>query len=305
MCTQTLELLVRATGHTDDVTLLAVQRRAAPELLEQTVPSEAGALPVTRAALRAWLHGLGVGEDDGIVLEHAVGELVANAVEHAFTHDPAAAADARVTVRGVLTPDGTVCVEVHDQGRWVHRDRSDPGRGQGLTMVGELADGIDFLRGPHGTTATVSRRVHSPSLLLTASEALGGVAGPRPGPTADPEQLTVLIPTAPDHDGADDRIRVVGPIDATTAPRLRAELQRRTRGGTRPVTVDMAGVTHLASAGVAVLHEFADADRAGAGLLLFAPAGSPADQIMTLTALPHSTAGTHSTDGGEESARPA
>ncbi len=123
---------------------------------------EATALLATRSALRAWLHRLGVVEADGTRLEHAVGEVVTNAVEHASTHDAAAAVDARVTVRGVLTPDGTVHVEVTDQGRWVHRDHA--GRGRGLT----------------------------------------------------------------------------------------------TRGGTRPATVDLSGVTHLAGAGVAVLHEFVD-----------------------------------------------
>ena len=90
----------------------------------------------------------------------------------------------------------------------------------------------------------------------------------------------------------DDRggVRLVGPIDALTAPDLRAELQRRTRGGTRPVAVDLSGVTHLASAGVAVLHELVATGRTAPGLLLTAPPGSPAAQIMTLAALPHTAA---------------
>jgi serine phosphatase RsbU (regulator of sigma subunit)/anti-sigma regulatory factor (Ser/Thr protein kinase)/anti-anti-sigma regulatory factor len=287
VCTQTLELLVRATGHSDDVTLLAVQRRAAPAPLEMSVRSEPTALPVTRSALRAWLHGLGVGEGDRTMLEHAVGELVTNAVEHAFAHDPAAAADARVTVRGVLTPAGTVQVEVGDRGRWVHRGAERPGRGRGLTMAGELTDGLDLDRRPDGTTATVTRRVLTPARLLTVGADLGGVPRPRTDRAVVAERLAVLDPPDGDDRGG---IRLVGPIDALTAPDLRAELQRRTRGGTRPVAVDLSGVTHLASAGVAVLHELVGTGRAAPGLLLTAPPGSPADQVMTLTALPHTAA---------------
>ncbi|QJY47448.1 SpoIIE family protein phosphatase [Pseudonocardia broussonetiae] len=286
VCTQTLELLVRATGHADDVTLLAVQRRAAPPALEQSVRSEPTALPVTRSALRVWLHGLGVSGADRTMLEHAVGELVTNAVEHAFTHDPAAAADARVRVRGVLTPAGTVQVEVADQGRWVDRETTGSGRGRGLTMAGELTDGLDLDRRAGGTTATVTRRVLTPARLLTVGAALGGVPRPRADPAALPDRLAVLDPP-----GTGGGVRLVGPIDALTAPDLRDELQRRTRGGTRPLAVDLSGVTYLASAGVAVLHELVGTGRAAPGLLLSAPPGSPADQIMTLTALPHTTAG--------------
>lgn len=49
----------------------------------------------------------------------------------------------------------------------------------------------------------------------------------------------------------------------------------------------MTGVTHLAGAGVAVLHELIG--RPGPGLLLLRLPGSLADQIMILTALPRTS----------------
>jgi anti-anti-sigma regulatory factor len=87
---------------------------------------------------------------------------------------------------------------------------------------------------------------------------------------------------------ADRRIRVDGPVDAMTAPHLDIELRNRTHGGTRGLTVDLTGVTHLASAGVTVLHEAAARHHdAGEPLLLYAPAGSPAQHILSLVALHH------------------
>jgi anti-anti-sigma regulatory factor len=69
-----------------------------------------------------------------------------------------------------------------------------------------------------------------------------------------------------------------------------AELLRAVVGGTRALTLDLSAVTHLASAGVSVLHE---ADTRiitnGAELRLLAPPGSVAQQILALVKLPHTT----------------
>ncbi|MGH3263211.1 MAG: STAS domain-containing protein [Trebonia sp.] len=67
---------------------------------------------------------------------------------------------------------------------------------------------------------------------------------------------------------------------------------RETRGGTRSVSVDLAEVTHLASAAVQVLYEAASrAAREGSELVLYAPAGSVARHVLSLVALPHTTTG--------------
>jgi anti-anti-sigma regulatory factor len=77
----------------------------------------------------------------------------------------------------------------------------------------------------------------------------------------------------------------------------------RTAGaaGTRALTVDLTGVTHLASAGVAVLHRLAALHRDnGTALRLYAPTATPADIVMTLVQLPHHThdPDTQNPDGG-------
>jgi anti-anti-sigma regulatory factor len=65
-----------------------------------------------------------------------------------------------------------------------------------------------------------------------------------------------------------------------------AELLRRSRGGTVAMTVDLSGVTHLASAGVSVLHQLTGRhDEQKSPLTLRAAAGSPARAVLELVGL--------------------
>lgn len=275
LTTQTLELLVRVTGHTDDITLLAAQRTAPPPPLHLDLRAEPAAIPTARKALDEWLYDLGARAEDVVLLRHGVGELVTNAVEHAYGSSPGG-----IRLHAYSTSRGTVEIEVSDRGRWLeHRHETD--RGRGLAMASDFVDELRVDTGPSGTTASVRHRLSRPTRLLTPDDLT-----PAP-PVRRPLELLLILdqpsPGAP-------RIRVDGPVDSTTADQLREELQLRTRGGTRPLTVDLTGVTHLASAGVAVLHE-AGARTAAPGhpLLLYAPPGTPAQHVLSTVALPHTT----------------
>ena len=82
-------------------------------------------------------------------------------------------------------------------------------------------------------------------------------------------------------------LTVRGPVDQSSADRLRTEILSASRGGALPLTVDLTGVTHLASVGVRLLFQLAGAGTA-AGVRLSAGTGTPADQVLTLTGLEHS-----------------
>jgi anti-anti-sigma regulatory factor len=82
-----------------------------------------------------------------------------------------------------------------------------------------------------------------------------------------------------DHAGGRD----CGP--QSSADRLRVEILSASRGGALPLTVDLTGVTHLASVGVRLLHQLVRS--ASADLRMLAAVGTPADQILTLTGLEH------------------
>ncbi|WP_141582494.1 SpoIIE family protein phosphatase [Actinomadura sp. WMMA1423] len=276
LTTQTLELLVRTSGHDDDIALLAAQRTAptAPLLLD--LPAKSEAIPAARKALDEWLYDLGARSEDVILLRHAIGELVTNGVEHAYDGTPGA-----VRVRAECTGRGVVEIEVADDGHWREPWQPTEDRGRGLAMASDFADELRVETGPRGTTATVRHRLTRPARLLTAGE-----LAPSSAPDDYPELLLILDQPSE----GPQRIRLDGPVDAATAEQLREELVVRTRGGTTPLTVDLTGVTHLSSAGVAVLYEAETrTDAPGRPFLLYAPQGSPAQHVMSLVALPHTT----------------
>jgi anti-anti-sigma factor len=184
-------------------------------------------------------------------------------------------------VTAELTARGTVRVRVADRGRWRDADPGDD-RGNGLAVSLDLVDSVHVERGDGGTTVTAEHRVSRTAGLLTAEDL---PAHPAANPTDADPFLIIDQPAA-----GRPRVRVDGPVDAGTAPRLELELRRATAGGTRSCTVDLTGVTHLASAGVSVLHRVAAlAATNGADLELLAPPGTPADTIMTLVRIAHLT----------------
>jgi len=287
-CTQTLELLVRQTGHADDITLLAAQRKPPPPPLQLGGP---GAAPpsaeVARLAVDAWAMIQGTGEEDQVALTHAVVELVTNALEHARPDRE----NLTVTVSAELRGSGEATLTVSDNGRW--RPQPDPGdeayrkdHGYGLAMAGAFADHLDIDRAETGTTATFRRRLSHPARLLTASQLAHGTP-----PARELPELTLILPQP--H-APTSRIAIHGPLDAGTIEELGPELDRYTLGGTHELIVDLTAVTHLASAAVAELYRTKPtSDQRQYPLRLYAPPGSTAHHILALVGLPHTTTDPH------------
>ncbi|HET9139250.1 SpoIIE family protein phosphatase [Actinophytocola sp.] len=284
-CTQIPEMLVRATGHTDDITLLAAQRITPVEPLHLRLDADLPAITTSRLAVHRWLREHAVGHDDHSALQHAVIELVTNAVEHSHPDS----VEGTVTVTGTLDPAGVARINVTDDGHWHERARpnSDQFRrdhGIGLALTSQLVDHLDISHSPNGTTATVHHRLTHPARLLTADHITHGR-----GPTdarQDPPEPTLIVDQP--HASA-SRIAVHGPLDATTSDHFAHELDRLTLGHTHPLTIDLTAVTHLASAAVAVLHRATTHHTTNTALRLYAPAGSPAHHILALVNLPHTT----------------
>ncbi|MBL7259010.1 SpoIIE family protein phosphatase [Paractinoplanes lichenicola] len=271
VCNQTLEMLVRVTGHSDDITLLAAQRVAAPAPFAVTVPADLGLLLDLRKQLGDWMERAAIADGDAGMIEHAINELVTNGMEHAYG-DPAAGS---VEVTAEITAAGELRAEVRDRGRW-REPSSRPGRGLGLVMTRNLVGSLRLDHGDSGTTATITHPLTRPVRLLSVSELSPGTAAPT---TGNPDPFLVL-------EQPDGSLRVDGPVDARTAQSLENALVAATAAGTRDLTVDLTGVTHLASAGVAALHRVSALAEGNNGRLrLVAPPGSPANMIMTLVGL--------------------
>ncbi|MEV4539223.1 SpoIIE family protein phosphatase [Asanoa sp. NPDC049518] len=278
VCTQTLELLTRTTGHADDITLLAARMVDPQPDFALTIGRTPRVLSYVRRELASWLTAAGASKEDVLVLQHAVNELAANALEHAYadTADPP-----HVAISATLHDDGRVTTRVRDHGRW--RDpRPSSGRGLGLTLAANLADTVVIDHDEHGTRATVRHRLSRPARLLTDDQL---ISRPTHRQSAADPFLMFDQPWA-----GESRIRVDGPVDRESAPAFETHLITATASGTRNLTVDLTGVTLLASVGVAALHRLTTMSTTNrASLRLYAPPGSTAHMIMDAVRLPHLT----------------
>jgi serine phosphatase RsbU (regulator of sigma subunit)/anti-sigma regulatory factor (Ser/Thr protein kinase)/anti-anti-sigma regulatory factor len=272
VCQQTLERLTRFTGYADDITVLAGQMTAAPPTYRTELPADASSVTTVRTELSRWLVPLGVSALDELAVLYAVAELAANSAEHAYVDS--IAPDPQIEIEARLSPRGDLVCWVRDRGTWRSAEPA-AGRGRGLGIVRGLVDGLEISRHPTGTTACFRHRLTRSAGLLAGSHGRAG-----PPVHADPE-----VPFSVDRDG--DLLRVQGSIDVFAADDLRVSLHRHTRGGTQPLTVDLADVTYLGPAGVRVLHEVGVID--GADLHLLAPPGTVAQHVLEQVRLHYAT----------------
>ncbi|CAM3533793.1 SpoIIE family protein phosphatase [Nocardioides zeicaulis] len=281
LCTMPLELLLRETGHVDDVTILAAHR------LERSVPDVDVVLPATPAAIQdARLEtAVLIGSNDlshssAMAFHHAVSELVANAVEHAYADRADRSHPGEVRLRACLTDDGTLRAVVSDHGRW--RVREPEHRGLGLSLVEQLAHRLTIEHGDtgrRGTTVTVEVPARRDVHLSTA-------AGPPPPHLPGSGELSLSV-----HDGERGgsaratRVVVAGPVDLLGAERLRSALLGAA-AGPYDIVLDLAEVTLLTSRAVQVIAELSATPVTGPRIWVNAPAGSPAAHVLDLVHLP-------------------
>lgn len=259
-------------GYHDDVTVLTVHHLGTtPADLVVAMPAEPRRLSGLRRDLEAWLVEVGAGDADIASIEIAVLEAVTNSVEHAYPEG-----GGTVHVEAHLDGTGRVCVTIADTGTW-RPPPADPGRrGRGLMMMRGCMDTVEIEQAEGGTTLLLDRKLRRDPVVSPA------VVAAVSGTPARPATLTVQV-TASDE----PVIALSGPLDLSTAEDLRRELWSASRGGALPLVVDLDGATHLASAGIQVLYDFAeDMSADGRALRFVVPPGSPARQALALSDLP-------------------
>jgi serine phosphatase RsbU (regulator of sigma subunit)/anti-sigma regulatory factor (Ser/Thr protein kinase)/CHASE1-domain containing sensor protein len=151
-----LQRLFTGREQEDDVALLTLQ------LLEETVPrlfvrepASADRLTVVRRQLRSWLRSAGVPERAVADVVLACGEALANAVEHAHSHERGRGS---VTLEARLHPPGEIVARIRDDGRWRNWTTADD-RGRGLAVMRSLMGSVDVAAGGDGTVVTLRYRV--------------------------------------------------------------------------------------------------------------------------------------------------
>jgi anti-sigma regulatory factor (Ser/Thr protein kinase) len=152
LATLLLPELLADTDQPDDVALIAA--RLMPPPLESRLPAQPARLAHVRRAVVAWGDAAALPEDVVEDLQLALGEALANAIEHAYRGQPAGECAYAVS----WTPDGGIDVRVDDFGTW-RPVPADPGfRGRGLLLIHQLAEHVVVEPAPHGGT-TVRFRV--------------------------------------------------------------------------------------------------------------------------------------------------
>lgn len=180
-------------------------------------PADAREVAPVRHRLRHWLRDGGFGEDEASDFVLAVSEAINNSVEHAYPGP----VRGDVEVRARSEEDGTVHVEVADQGRWRVPPPALTLRGRGLLLMRESVDEVEIDRTVRGTTVRL-RRTRSPVVPVV---------------TAAPE-CDVRV-----HETSSGVVAVVrGDVPVEAGPSLRRTLTTAARGGTVPLTVDLSGL---------------------------------------------------------------
>ncbi|KZS58041.1 SpoIIE family protein phosphatase [Mycobacterium ostraviense] len=271
LCSETLELLLRSTGYNDDVTLLAAQRRIPAPPLRMTTDATIHAARRIRARLREWLVQIGADSTDISDVVHAISEFVENAVEHGYgTEVPGG-----LVVEATLDGHGILRASVIDRGTWKDHREGEKGRGRGLAMAAALVGESHVRHDTDGTTATITHRLSRPAQFVTDA-VVGRTAYP---PAIDTEFVSLIAESG--------RIVVRGDVDAGAATTLDSQIAVETRSGLASLTIDLSAVTHLGSAGVAVLVAARDrARKQGGDCVLTAPPGTPAHHVLSLVQVP-------------------
>ena len=259
--------LLADTDQPDDVALIAA--RLMPPPLEGRLPADPARLAAVRRAVQSWAGVAALPEDAVEDLQLALGEAVANAVEHAYRDLPVGDCVYALSWQ----PDGGVEVCVEDFGRW-RPVPADPGfRGRGLRLIHELAEQVSVHPSPAGGT-TVRFRVpvlpphHEGAAVRRTAAAHGSDVGAR------------LVRD-------DGGFQLAGELDLSSAETVGPQLLTAVvAAGTTPLDLDLRGLRYLASAGVGLLVEAVECARAVGGRvrLVVDPSGSPA-RVLALAGL--------------------
>lgn len=139
-------------GYPDDVALLLYRQ---PGPLEIDLPARASQLAATRSALRGWLARAMIGPGQAQDVLIAVGEALANAIEHGHRRDP----QGTIVLRAIALAD-RLQLTITDTGSWKPpRPRQDSHRGRGIALMRTLMDDVTIQAGTLGTTVHLHARI--------------------------------------------------------------------------------------------------------------------------------------------------
>ena len=265
---QLLADVLADTDRPDDVAVIAA--RVLPHPLHERLAADPARLARVRRTVTAWTSAAGLPPETVDDLQLALGEALANAVEHAYP-EPGHSGQCEYSL--AHEPDGSIRARVRDSGTWRPAPADRGFRGRGIELIGALA--TDVTIGPaEGGGTEVRFRVVPPAPGDVEGLAPAPASVPAPVPAATARDGEAALAVRPGPDGP--VLELSGELDIAAVTRLRpAVLAAVTRPGEAAV-LDLSGVGYLASAGVGLLLEaVAAARQAGGDGRLRALPGSP------------------------------
>jgi anti-sigma regulatory factor (Ser/Thr protein kinase) len=115
--------------------------------LRMSCPARATELRAMRQVVDRWARGSGLSDDAVVDLQLALGEAVANGIEHAYPAEE----PGRVEIELVLHDRTGVRVRVVDHGRWRPVPARPGDRGRGLQMIEQIAGHVHVRADDSGT----------------------------------------------------------------------------------------------------------------------------------------------------------
>ncbi|MDY6997223.1 MAG: SpoIIE family protein phosphatase [Actinomycetota bacterium] len=139
-------------GYRDDVAVLLYRQ---PVPLEIVLAADVDELAESRRVLREWLTVSGAGVEEGLDVLIAVGEALANAIEHGHRDDPGGT----VRLHAVVVAD-RVYVTIVDTGSWkTPQPVASRHRGRGLQLMRALMQDVTIESLPAGTTVHMHKKI--------------------------------------------------------------------------------------------------------------------------------------------------
>ena len=261
------ELVPDGLGH-DDIALVAA--RCLPQAQRASHPAIPEQLTRIRRDVDSWATATGLHPDHTDDLQLALGEALANAVEHAYRDTEPG--EVGYTLR--RTTDGAVQASVTDHGTWRPPPADRGYRGRGLQVIDAL--GRDVTVDHTGTGTTIGFTVAAPPLDAVTPTAL-----PQP-PLPEPATLHV------DRGPAGVRLALHGGLDLATIAGLRERLLAEIDAADPavPVVLDLHATTYLPSAGIGLVLELQErAGESGRPLTLDHDGTGPAARALALAGL--------------------
>jgi PAS domain S-box-containing protein len=158
MCEHLVEQLLAAQRQRDDLAVLAVRlvNRHADQF-DRQISADATSARGLRHQFGDWIADYHLGSEVESDLGLALGEALANAVEHAY----AVREPGTIEVHAANS-DGDLRVSVRDYGRW-RPPHDDPTRGRGFALMRQLVDDVTINTAANGTTVELRYRVRTRS----------------------------------------------------------------------------------------------------------------------------------------------